>query len=107
MEDFTRLLEAEFGLLTRRLRGMAMISRGIVANLVISQRMVDRVVKAAQSFIADETGESMVGLVVDTDEPETMPTLYVLDTITPDESVIRRSHMFESGDEMQQDIFFW
>jgi hypothetical protein len=107
MEDFTRLLEAEFGLLTRRLRGMAMISRGIVPNLVISQRMVDRVVKAAQSFIADETGETMVGLVVDTDEPESMPTLYVLDTISPDDSTIRRSHMFETGDEMQQDIFFW
>ena len=84
-----------------------MISRGIVPNLVISQRMVDRVVKAAQHFIADETGETMVGLVVDTDEPETMPTLYVLDTISPDESVIRRSHMFEQGDELQQDIFFW
>ncbi|MDQ7025163.1 MAG: hypothetical protein Q9P01_08205 [Anaerolineae bacterium] len=107
MEDFSSLLEAEFGLLSRRLRGMAMISRGIVPNLVISQRMVDRVVKAAQSYIADETGETMVGLVVDTDEPETMPMLYVLDTILPDESTIRRSHMFETGDEMQQDIFFW
>lgn len=84
-----------------------MISRGIVPNLVISQRFVDRVVKAAQGFLEDETGESMVGLVVDTDEPETMPTMYVLDTISPDESVIRRSHMFEQGDELQQDIFFW
>lgn len=107
MEDFNSLLQAEFGLVSRRLRGMAMISRGIVPNLVISQKFVDRVVKAAQGFIEDETGESMVGLVIDTDEPETMPTMYVLDTISPDDSVIRRSHMFEQGDEMQQDIFFW
>ncbi len=107
MEDLGSLLQAEFGLLSRRLRGMAMISRGIVPNLVISQQFVDRVVKAAQGFIEDETGESMVGLVVDTDEPETMPTMYVLDAISPDDSVIRRSHMFEQGDEMQQDIFFW
>lgn len=107
MEDFGSLLQAEMGLLSRRLRGMAMISRGIVPNLVISQRVVDRVVKAAQGFIEDETGETMVGLVVDTDEPETMPTMYVIDTISPDESVIRRSHMFEQGDDMQGDIFVW
>jgi hypothetical protein len=92
---------------SRRLRGMAMISRGIVPNLIISQRMVDRVVKAAHGYIEDETGESMVGLIVDTDEPETMPTLYLLDTITPDESVIRRSHMFEQGDIFQTDLFNW
>jgi hypothetical protein len=107
MEDFGSLLQAEFNVISRRLRGMAMISRGIVPNLIISQRMVDRVVKAAQGYIEDETGESMVGLIIDTDEPEKMPTLYLLDTIAPDDSVIRRSHMFETGDETQQDIFFW
>jgi len=107
MDDFGSLLQEEFGLLSRRLRGMAMVSRGIVPNLIISQRLVDRVVKAAQHFLEDETGETMVGLVVDTDEPEKMPTLYVLDAIAPDDSVIRRSTMFEQGDEMQGDIFLW
>jgi hypothetical protein len=86
---------------------MAMISRGIVPNLVISQRVVDRVVKASQHHIEDETGETMVGLVVQSHHAESLPTLYVLDTIAPDETVIRRSHMFEQGDEMQQDIFLW
>lgn len=107
MEDFGNLLQAEASLLSRRLRGMAMISRGIVPDLIISQQFVDRVVKAAQGYIEDETGESMVGLVIDSDEPEKMPTMYVLDAISPDSEVIRRSHMFEHGDEMQQDIFFW
>ena len=107
MEDFNSLLQNEFSLVSRRLRGMAMISRGIVPNLVISQKFVDRVVKAAQGFLEDETGESMVGLVIDSDEPEKMPTMYVLDAISPDSEVIRRSHMFEHGDEMQQDIFVW
>jgi len=107
MEDFGSLLQAELGLLSRRLRGMAMISRGIVPNLVISQRVVDRVVKAAQGFIEDETGESMVGIIVDTDEPETMPTLYIFDTISPDQSAERRSHMFEQGDIFQTDLFNW
>lgn len=107
MDDFGSLLQEEFGLLSRRLRGIAMVSRGIVPNLVISQRLVDRVVRAAQHHLEDETGETMVGLVIDTDESEKMPTLYVLDAIAPDDSVIRRSTMFEQGDEMQGDIFLW
>lgn len=85
-----------------------MISRGIVPNLIVSQRVVDRVAEAAKGFLADETGESMVGLVIDShNQPDGMPTLVVLDTISPDESVIRRSHMFEQGDNIQQDIFAW
>lgn len=107
MDDLSSLLQAEMSLLSRRLRGLAMISRGIVPNLVISQRVVDRVVSAAQGYLQDETGETMVGLVIDSDEPEMMPTLYVLDCIAPDDTVIRRTHMFEQGDELQQDIFFW
>lgn len=107
MQDFAHLLQAEMNLITRRLRGMAMISRGIVPNLVVSQRVIDRIVKAAQGYLEDETGETMVGIIVDTNEPEQMPTLYVLDTIAPDESVIRRSHMFEQGDDIQGDLFNW
>lgn len=85
-----------------------MISRGIVPNLVIARRVVERVIEAAKHYLADETGETMVGFVVPAeDTPESMPTLYVLDTISPDENAIRRSHMFEQGDELQQDIFFW
>jgi hypothetical protein len=106
--DFFSLLQQEWDVVRRRLRGMAMISRGIVPNLLISQRMVDRVVDAARHFLADETGETMVGLVLDAgDLPESMPTIYVLDTIAPDASVVRRSHMFEQGDEAQEDIYYW
>lgn len=106
--DFLSLLQQEWDVIRRRLRGMAMISRGIVPNLLISQRMVDRVVDAARHFLADETGETMVGLVLDAgDVPESMPSIYVLDTIAPDASVVRRSHMFEQGDEAQGDIYSW
>ena len=106
--DFLSLLHQEWDVIRRRLRGMAMISRGIVPNLLISQRMVDRVVEAASHFLADETGETMVGLVLDAgDVPESMPSIYVLDTIAPDASVVRRSHMFEQGDEAQEDIYYW
>jgi len=108
MDSFGQVLKAEFNLFERRLRGMAMVSRGIVPNLVVAQRVVDKIAKAAEQFLADETGETMVGLVLEgTDHPEGMPTLYVLDTISPDESTIRRSHMFEQGDDLQGDIFVW
>src|SRR5690349_11645998 len=109
MNEFMDFVRFEWDIIRRRLRGMAMIARGIVPNLVISQKMVDHVTEAARHFLADETGESMVGLVLDApeNEPESMPTLIVLDTIAPDESVIRRSHMFEQGDELQADIFNW
>ncbi len=108
MDEFLQLLQAELDIIRRRLRGMAMISRGIVPNLIISQRVVNRVMEAARHFIADETGESMVGLVLEPEDiPEAMPTITILDTIAPDESVIRRSHMFEQGDNIQGDIFNW
>lgn len=108
MPTLREIMHDEMDHFGRRMRGLAMISRGIVPNLVISQRMVDRVVEAAKHFLADETGETMVGLVVPAAQtPEAMPTLYIIDTIAPDETVIRRSHMFEQGDELQQDIFFW
>ncbi len=84
-----------------------MLSRGIVPNLIIAQRVVDKVIAAAKSYLADETGETMVGLILPGQGPEALPTLYVLDTISPDETTIRRSHMFEQGDDLQGDIFNW
>jgi hypothetical protein len=108
MATLWEVVQEELNHFGKRMRGLAMISRGIVPNLVISQRVVDRVVEAARHFLADETGETMVGMVIPPDNtPEAMPTLYVLDTIAPDESVIRRSHMFEQGDDLQGDIFVW
>jgi hypothetical protein len=35
------------------------------------------------------------------------PDLYVIDTIAPDESAIRRGAYFEQGDDLQGDIFNW
>ena len=85
-----------------------MISRGIVPNLVISQRVVNKITSIARQFIADETGESMVGLIVDNDQPEAMPTIYVMDTISPDEEeTLRRTHTFQQGDDLQDEIIWW
>lgn len=107
MSNFWGQLHHDFDLISRRLRGMAMLSRGIVPNLVIAQRVVNKVITAAKSHLADETGETMVGLVSPGKGPETMPTLYVLDTISPDDTSIRHTHMFEQGDDLQGDIFNW
>lgn len=77
-----------------------------VPNLVIAQRVIEKMVSAAQRFVEDETGEAMVGLLV----PGThtgVPTLYVLDTISPDDSAVRQIHTFQQGDERQDEQIWW
>ena len=105
--EFLQLMHMEFDHIRKRLRGMAMISRGIVPNVVLSRRAVDRMLTAANQFTADETGEAMVGFVVEDDTPEGLPTIYVLDTISPDETAVRRSHTFQQGDALQDEIIWW
>lgn len=105
--EFIRLVQAEVAHIRNRLRGMAMISRGIVPNLVLSQRAVERMLSAASQFMADETGEAMVGFVIEDETPEGLPTIYVLDTISPDETAVRRSHTFQQGDALQDEIIWW
>ena len=95
--EFLKLAQMEFDHIRKRLRGMAMISRGIVPNVVLSRRAVDKMLSAADQFLADETGEAMVGFVVEDDTPEGLPTIYVLDTISPDETAVRRSHTFSKA----------
>jgi hypothetical protein len=78
-----------------------------VPNLVMAQRVLDKVAAAARHYIEDETGEAMVGLVVPGTHTNGVPTLYVLDTISPDSSAVRQMHTFQQGDELQYDIFEW
>jgi hypothetical protein len=80
---------------------------GTVPNLVISQRVLDKMAVAAEHFMEDETGEAMVGLVVQGSFTNGVPTLYVLDTIAPDESAVRMMHTFQQGDEQQDELIWW
>ncbi len=86
------------------LRGLNM--RHNVPNLVVSQRALHKMAAAARHFIEDETGEAMVGLVVP-GEKTGIDTIYVLDTISPDESAVRQLHTFQQGDERQDEIIWW
>ncbi|MDE2747514.1 MAG: hypothetical protein OXI34_00980 [Chloroflexota bacterium] len=105
--EFLKLMQMEFKHIRKRLRGMAMISRGIVPNVVLSRRAVERMVSAASQYMADETGEAMVGFIIEDDTPEGLPTIYVLDTISPDETAVRRSHTFQQGDNLAYEIYWW
>ena len=109
MLTFREQLQLEMEVLSKRLRGMAMIARGIVPNLVLSQRVVDKISVAAQKFIADETGEAMIGfaLPAQADDEDGLPTIYVLETISPDETAIRQAHTFQQGDDLQDEIIWW
>ena len=105
--ELLKLALLEFEFLRKRLRGMAMISRGIVPNLVLSRRAVAKMLSAASQYVADETGEAMLGFIIEDDTPEGLPTIYVLDTISPDETAVRRSHTFQQGDGLQDEIIWW
>jgi hypothetical protein len=78
-----------------------------VPNLVIAQRVLGKMQAAAETHLEDETGEAMVGLLVPGAYPNAIPTLYVLDTISPDESAIRQYHTFQQGDERQDELIWW
>jgi hypothetical protein len=86
---------------------MRALSGRNVPNLVIAQRVLDKMTAAARHYIEDETGEAMVGLVVPGTHTNGVPTLYVLDTISPDSSAVRQMHTFQQGDELQYDMFEW
>src|SRR5262245_39691750 len=78
-----------------------------VPNLVMAQRVIDKMAAAASHYIEDETGEAMVGLLVPGRHTNGVPTLYVLDTISPDESALRQAFTFHQGDERQDDLIWW
>jgi hypothetical protein len=78
-----------------------------VPNLVVAQRVLGKMQAAAEAHVEDETGEAMVGLLVPGNYPNAIPTLYVLDTISPDESAVRQYHTFQQGDERQDELIWW
>lgn len=84
-----------------------MSSRFNVPNLVIAQRVIDKMASAAKHFIQDETGEAMIGVLTPGPNASGIPTLYVLDTISPDETAVRELHTFQQGDERQDEILWW
>ncbi len=82
-------------------------NRGVIPNLVIAQRVVEKMVQAANHYVEDETGEALIGLVVNGDNTNGVPTIYVLETIAPDESAVREEAVFKQGDERQDELIWW
>jgi hypothetical protein len=79
----------------------------IVPNLIVAQRVLDHMADAAERYLEDETGEAMVGLVLPGENTNGVPTVYLLDTIAPDESAIREAYTFQQGDERQDEFIWW
>lgn len=89
-------------------RFAARLQGGIEPNLVIAQRVLDKMKSAAQSYIEDETGEAMVGLVMPGENTNGVPTIYVLDTISPEsDATVRHFHTFQQGDAGQDELIYW
>lgn len=83
-------------------------SRGhTVPNLVVAQRVVNKMLATALHYGDDETGETLVGLHVPGGEHGSIDTLYILETISPDASAVRAEFTFHQGDEWQYEVFRW
>jgi len=81
------------------------VERAGLPRVTLAQRVIDAMVHGALTY-QTETGESLIGLPVQvTGRHE--PDLFVLDTIAPDASAVRRSTYFEQGDDLQGDILNW
>jgi hypothetical protein len=93
-------------MLARRIQKMVR-GGGTAPNLVVAQRVIDKMAAAADATLEDETGEAMIGLVVPSSMPGGVPTVYILDTIAPDDTAVRRYAKFEQGDDRQGDCFQW
>ncbi len=81
------------------------VERAGLPRVTLAQRVVDTMVRGALIY-QTETGKSLIGLpipAVGRHEPD----LFVLDTIAPDDSAVRRGAYFEQGDDLQGDIFNW
>lgn len=78
-----------------------------IPKLVVAQRVLDKMAAAAQTHMQDETGEAMVGLLAPAEAADDRATLYVLDTISPDESAVRQFHTFQQGDDRQDELIWW
>ncbi len=82
--------------------------QGAVPNLVLSAHVINKIIAAAKTYVHDETGEALVGVVDNGVNTGGLPTLYVLDTIPPDDTeTVREYYTFQQGDERQYEIFTW
>lgn len=85
-----------------------MTTRVTIPNLVLAQRVIDKMAAAAAQHLEDETGEAMVGVVMPGENTNGVPTIYVLDTISPDDdNTVRRQHTFQQGDDRQDELIIW
>ena len=87
--------------------GLARQSPQPLPNLVVAQRVLDKMAAAARAWLSDETGEALVGLVEPGVHTNGVPGIYLLDTIAPDESALRMEHTFQQGDQYQDDLLWW
>ena len=87
--------------------GLARQSPLPLPNLVVAQRVLDKMAAAARAWLSDETGEALVGLVEPGVHTNGVPGIYLLDTIAPDESALRMEHTFQQGDQYQDELLWW
>ncbi|MEM6282841.1 MAG: hypothetical protein AAF787_11655 [Chloroflexota bacterium] len=76
-----------------------------IPKLYIAQRVIDKMAKAAQQYIEDETGEAMIGMIIPDETSGT--AVYILDTIAPGDDAVRETHTFQQGSVWQDEVLHW
>jgi len=84
------------------------MSSALLPNLILAQRVIDKMANAAAKFVHDETGEALVGVMLPASQPGGATTIIVLDTLPADESEVERAaYAFAHGGESQFEAFTW
>lgn len=77
-------------------------------KIYISQHAVRKLIRGTEVRPDTETGEALIGLIIPSSSPEILePTIFVLDTIVPDDSAVRLGAYFETGDDLAAQTFIW
>lgn len=80
-------------------------------SVLIPHSVVEEMIREAQRYPDDETGQSLVGVTAPSGRnlwwrPD--PDIIILGTIKPlDENTVRQPGGFEHGDEFQREVFLW
>src|SRR5687768_9368666 len=75
-------------------------------TVTLTPYIAGKILHAAMQYVAHETGEAMVGLVLE-EKQSKHPRFYILETVPPEDDAVRQWAMFEQGDDWQRAIFNW
>lgn len=75
-------------------------------KVTLTRRVLEKMFTASLEHMDIETGEAMVGITMMSTKSK-LPTMFILDTVSPVKNTVRQWAKFEQGDDWQGAIFNW